>query len=45
MALITAQHINLLIQNGIGPEEIACPLRSFYHHRILEEIFGKCSIL
>uniref|UniRef100_A0A914L8B0 Glucuronosyltransferase n=1 Tax=Meloidogyne incognita TaxID=6306 RepID=A0A914L8B0_MELIC len=40
MALITAQHINLLIQNGIGPEEIACPLRSFYHHRILEEIFA-----
>uniref|UniRef100_A0A914MPH6 DNA2/NAM7 helicase-like C-terminal domain-containing protein n=1 Tax=Meloidogyne incognita TaxID=6306 RepID=A0A914MPH6_MELIC len=27
MALITAQHINLLIQNGIDPEEIACPLR------------------
>uniref|UniRef100_A0A915MWR1 Uncharacterized protein n=1 Tax=Meloidogyne javanica TaxID=6303 RepID=A0A915MWR1_MELJA len=40
MALITAQHINLLIQNGIGPEEIACPLSSFYHHRILEEIFA-----
>nr|CAD2174269.1 unnamed protein product [Meloidogyne enterolobii] len=40
MALITAQHINLLIKNGIGPEEIACPLRSFYHHRILEEIFA-----
>uniref|UniRef100_A0A915N463 Uncharacterized protein n=1 Tax=Meloidogyne javanica TaxID=6303 RepID=A0A915N463_MELJA len=26
MALITAQHINLLIQNGIDPKEIACPL-------------------
>uniref|UniRef100_A0A914M4B9 Photolyase/cryptochrome alpha/beta domain-containing protein n=1 Tax=Meloidogyne incognita TaxID=6306 RepID=A0A914M4B9_MELIC len=40
MALITAQHINLLIQNGIDPEEIACPLSSFYHHLILEKIFG-----
>nr|CAD2172413.1 unnamed protein product [Meloidogyne enterolobii] len=40
MALITAQHINLLIDNGIDPKEIACPLSSFYHHLILEEVFG-----
>uniref|UniRef100_A0A915LCB3 AAA+ ATPase domain-containing protein n=1 Tax=Meloidogyne javanica TaxID=6303 RepID=A0A915LCB3_MELJA len=31
MALITAQHINLLIQNGIDPEEIACPLSMDIH--------------
>jgi len=45
MALITAQHINLLIENGIDPKEIACHLSSFHHHLILEKIFGKCLIL
>uniref|UniRef100_A0A915NKI6 Uncharacterized protein n=1 Tax=Meloidogyne floridensis TaxID=298350 RepID=A0A915NKI6_9BILA len=40
MALITAQHINLLIENGIDPKEIACHLSSFHHHLILEKIFG-----
>uniref|UniRef100_A0A1I8BPW4 AAA_11 domain-containing protein n=1 Tax=Meloidogyne hapla TaxID=6305 RepID=A0A1I8BPW4_MELHA len=40
MALIAAQHINLLLQNGINPNEIAHPLSSVPHHRISYEIFG-----
>ncbi|KAL7070617.1 hypothetical protein ACQ4LE_010631 [Meloidogyne hapla] len=40
MALISAQHINLLLQNGINPNEIAHPLSSFPHHLIIGKIFG-----
>ncbi|KAL7070614.1 hypothetical protein ACQ4LE_010632 [Meloidogyne hapla] len=39
MALIAAQHINLLLQNGINPKEIAHPFSSHNHRLILQEIY------
>uniref|UniRef100_A0A1I8BN07 AAA domain-containing protein n=1 Tax=Meloidogyne hapla TaxID=6305 RepID=A0A1I8BN07_MELHA len=39
-ALIAARHINLLLQNGVFPYQIAHPKNNFLHLTLFKEIYG-----